>query len=185
MYQKLLDELKKKFDHITSRLSEDIATVRTGRASSSLVDNIPVTYYGSTMPLKQMAQITIPDSSSIAIQPWDKGALSDIELAISNSDLGLSPTNDGSFIRISLPPLTEERRNELIRNVSKKGEEGRIALRNVRGEIWDQIKKMEKNSQITQDDRYKAEEEINKIIDDYNRKIEAMIESKEKELKTI
>ncbi|OQA53007.1 MAG: Ribosome-recycling factor [candidate division WS2 bacterium ADurb.Bin280] len=185
MYQKMLDELKKKFEHIIERLSEDIATVRTGRSSSSLVDNISVTYYGSTMPLKQMAQVTTPDPSSIVIQPWDKGALNDIELAIRNSDLGLSPTNDGSFIRISLPPLTEERRNELIRNVSKKGEEGRIALRNIRGEVWDQIKKMEKKSEITQDDRYKAEEELNKIIDEYNRKIEAMIESKEKELKTI
>lgn len=185
MYQKIMDELEKKFDQVIAKLTEDFASVRTGRASSSLVDNIMVTYYGSTMPLKQTAQVTTPDSSLIVIQPWDKGALGDIELAVRNSELGLSPTNDGSVIRVALPPLTEERRNELIRNISKKGEEGRIALRNVRGEAWDQIKKMEKNSEITEDDRYRAEEELNKIIDEYNRKIESLIAEKEKELKTI
>lgn len=185
MYQKVISELKRKFDQVVEKLSENFAGVRTGRASSSLVDNIMVTYYGSTVPLKQMAQVTTPDASLIVIQPWDKGALADVELAIRNSDLGLSPTNDGSVVRVALPPLTEERRNELIRNISKKGEEGRIALRNVRGEAWDQIKRMEKNAEITEDDRYRGEEELNKIIDEYNKKIESLIEEKEKELRTI
>ena len=185
MYQKVISDLKRKFDQVIDKLTEDFASVRTGRASSSLVDNIVVTYYGSTVPLKQMAQITTPDASLIVVQPWDKGALADVELAIRNSELGLSPTNDGSVIRVALPPLTQERRDELIRNISKKGEEGRIALRNIRGEAWDQVKKMEKSSELTEDDRYSAEEELNKIIDEYNKKIENLISEKEKELRTI
>jgi len=185
MYQRVISDLKKKFEQIIEKITEDFASVRTGRASSSLVDNIMVTYYGSTVPLKQMAQVTTPDAALIVIQPWDKGALADVELAIRNSELGLSPTNDGSVIRVALPPLTQERRDELVRNISKKGEEGRIALRNVRGEAWDQVKKLEKNSEITEDDRYRAEEELNKIIDEYNKKIELLIEEKEKELRTI
>lgn len=185
MYQKVISELSAKFDQVIDRLKQDFSNIRTGRASTGLVDGIMVTYYGSTVPLKQMAQISTPDASLIVIQPWDKGALSDVELAIRNSDLGISPTNDGSVVRVALPPLTQERRDELVRNISKKGEEGRIALRNVRGEAWDKIKKMEKNSEITEDDRYKAEEELNKKIDDFNKRIEALVEEKEKEIRTI
>lgn len=185
MYQQVIKVLEDKFDQVIDKLKEDFAGIRTGRASSGLVDNIMVTYYGSTVPLKQMAQVSTPDASLIVIQPWDKGALADVELAIRNSELGLSPTNDGSVVRVSLPPLTQERRDELVRNISKKGEEGRIALRNVRGEAWDKIKKMEKNAEITEDDRYNAEEDLNKRIDEYNKKIEVLVGEKEKEIRTI
>jgi len=161
MYAQEIRTLKLKFDQIIDKLSEDFGTVRTGRASASLIENVMVTYYGSTVPLKQMASLSTPDASLIVVQPWDKGSLGDIELAIRNSNLGLSPTNDGAVVRVSLPPLTEERRNELVRTISKKGEEGRIALRNVRGETWETIKKMEKDGTLTEDDRYGAEEELN------------------------
>jgi ribosome recycling factor len=185
VYQQAIRDLKIKFEQIIQKLREDFATIRTGRASTGLVENVLVTYYGSTLPLKQMATLSTPDASQIIIQPWDKNALGDIELAIRNSDLNLSPTNDGNVVRVSLPPMTEERREELVRNIHRKGEEGRIALRSVRGEAWEKIKKLEKDGKVTEDDRYAAEKELNELIDDYNKKIEAQIVEKEKELRSI
>jgi ribosome recycling factor len=185
MYDKEIRALKDKFEQVVSKLNEDFAGIRTGRASSGLVENILVSYYGSTQPLKQMATLTVPDPSHIVVQPWDKNALGDIELAIRNSDTGLSPVNDGSLVRINLPSMTEEHREELIRGITKKGEEARIALRNVRGETWDRIKKMEKDGELTEDDRYSAEKELNDLINDYNQKIETTVTEKEKDLRSI
>lgn len=185
MYNSEIKNLKEKFNQVIDRLKEDFANIRTGRASTGLVENIMVTYYGQTTPLKQMATLTTPDATLIQIQPWDKNALGDIELAIRNSDIGLSPTNDGSNIRLALPPMTQERRDELVRAINKKGEEGRIALRNVRQETWEKIKKMEKNSELTEDDRYDAEKELNDLIDEYNKKIEEIIAEKEKQLRSV
>ena len=149
MYQTEMKIMRQKFEQVIEKLKDDFRGIRTGRASAGLVENIVVSYYGQNTPLKQMANITTPDASLIQIQPWDKNALGDIELAIRNSDLNLSPTNDGNVVRISLPPMTQERREELVRNISKKAEEGRIALRNVRGETWEQIQKMQKSGEIT------------------------------------
>jgi ribosome recycling factor len=177
--------LRQKFEQVIDKLKEDFKGIRTGRASSGLVENIIVSYYGQNTPLKQMANITTPDAALIQIQPWDKNSLGDIELAIRNSDLNLSPTNDGNVVRISLPPMTQERREELVRNISKKGEEARIALRNVRGETWEQIQKMQKSGSITEDDKYSAEEELNKTINDYNKIIETVLKEKETEIKSI
>jgi ribosome recycling factor len=185
MYQQEIKALKGKFDQVIEKLKENFAGIRAGRASTGLVENIPVTYYGSTAPLKQMATLTTPDATQIIIQPWDKNALGDIELAIRNSDLGLAPVNDGHLIRIVLPPMTQERREELAKNIARKGEEARVALRAARADTWEKIKKMEKDSKITEDDRYAAEKELNEIIDDYNKKIEGLIVEKEKELKTV
>lgn len=185
MYQAKLKELKSKFDQVIGKLDEDFQNIRTGRASVSLVENISVTYYGTTAPLKQMASLSTPDSSQIVIQPWDKSSLGDIELAVKNSDLNLSPVNNGNAIVITLPPMTQERREEVAGTLERKGEEARIALRNVRGEIWDEIKKMEKGAQITEDDRYTAEEEINKIISDYNKKVQVLVDRKKEEIRSI
>lgn len=185
MYSNLLKELKSKFDQVISKLEEDFQKVRTGRASVALVENIIVSYYGSTTPLKQMATLSTPDASQILIKPWDLNALGDIELAIRNSDLNLSPVNDGNFVRIVLPPMTEERRNELVSLLDKKGEEARVALRNVRGDTWERVKKMEKEGTITEDDRYSAEKEINEIIDTYNKKIQELVDKKEKEIRQV
>lgn len=185
MYQSEIKNLKGKFDQVTEKLKENFVGIRTGRASTGLVENISVTYYGSTMPLKQMATLATPDAAQIIIQPWDKNALGDIELAIRNSDLGLAPVNDGHLIRIVLPPMTQERREELVKNIARKGEEARVALRAARGETWEKIKKMERDSKITEDDRYSAEKELNNLIDEYNKKIENAILEKENEIKAI
>ena len=185
MYQTEMKILRQKFEQVVDKLREDFKGIRTGRASSGLVENIVVTYYGANTPMKQMANITTPDAALIVIQPWDKNALGDIETAIRNSDLNLSPTNDGNVVRISLPPMTGERREELIRNISKKAEEARIALRNVRGETWEQIQKMQKAGSITEDDKYTAEEELNKTINDFNKKIEEVLKEKETEISSV
>lgn len=185
MYSSIIKELTGDFEKIIERLREDFANIRTGRASTSLVENIKVNYYGSVSILKQMATLSTPDASQIIIQPWDKNALGDVELAIRNSDLNLSGVNDGNVVRIILPPMTEERRNELIRNISKKGEEARIALRNVRQQAWDKIKKMEKDGEVTEDDKYSGEKELNEIIETFNKKVEEIVKLKEQELRTI
>jgi len=177
--------LKQKFEQVIDKLKEDFKGIRTGRASTGLVENIIVSYYGANTPLKQMANISTPDASLIVIQPWDKHALGDIETAISSSELNLSPTNDGNVLRISMPPMTEERREELVRNISKKAEEARIALRGVRGETWDQIQKKQKSGDLTEDDKYSAEEELNKTIDEFNKKVEDVLKEKEAEIRRV
>ena len=185
VYSQEIRSLKQKFDQIILKINEDFSGIRTGRASTGLVENIQVSYYGSTAPLKQMATLSTPDAIQIIIQPWDKNALGDIELAIRNSDQNLSISNDGSSIRVLLPAMTEERREELVRSIHRKGEEGRIALRSTRGEAWEKIKRLEKDGKITEDDRYSAEKELNEIIDDYNKKIESGVVDKEKELRSV
>lgn len=185
MYQNEIKSMKQKFEQVMEKLKEDFMQIRTGRATTGLVENVMVTYYGSTVALKQMATLTIPDPSSILIQPWDANALGDIELAIQNVNLGLNASSDGHSLRVILPAMTEERREELIRNISRKGEEARIAFRNIRGEVWDRVKKMEKSGDLTEDDRYSAEEELNKYIDEYNKKVEQLIEEKEKDLRAV
>lgn len=185
MYQDLIRDLKKKSDEVIERLKEEFKNIHTGRASSSLVENIPVSYYGQNSSIKQMASINVPQSNQIVISPWDKNALGDVENAIRASDLGFNPVNDGSSIRIILPPLTEERRNEFVKLVNKMSEEGRVAVRNLRSNVWNEVKKMEKDGKITEDDRYGAEEELNKLVKEYNDKIEELTSGKIKDLTTI
>jgi len=185
MYRDLLKKMRSDFEQIISHLEEDFASIRTGRASTALVENIQVNYYGSTAPLKQMATLSTPDATQIVVQPWDRNSLGDIELAIRNSDLNLAPINDGTVVRIVLPPMTEERREELIRNIGRKGEEARIALRTARQEVWEKTKKLEKNGELTEDDKYSAEKELNEIIDEYNKHVEEIIKNKEAELRAI
>lgn len=178
-FEKTINE---KFSKIENILKEEFLSLRTGRANASLVENIEVTYYGSQAPLKQMAQITTPDSNQIMIQPWDKSSLADIELAIRNSGLNLNPLNDGNAIRVILPPMTEERRKELIKLVYAKAEEAKIAARNVRGEIWELVQKREKLGELTQDDRDRSREELDKKIAAFNEKIATLSKEKEEEI---
>ena len=185
MYQAIIRNLHPKMQTVLDKLSEDFRGLRTGKANSSLVENIAVSYYGSKVPLKQMAQISVPDPNNILIQPWDANSLGDIELAIRNSEIGLNPSSDGRLIRLSLPPMTAEHREELIKILHQTAEECRIALRNLREDSWKEIKKLESNKQITEDDRYGAEKELNKIIEDFNRKINELVDVKEKEVRTI
>ena len=174
--------LKPKMAEVLLMLQDEFKNIRTGKASTAMVENLKVSYYGTQTPLKQMASLTTPDANSILITPWDQNALGDIDNAIRASDLNLNPTNDGRNVRIVLPPLTEERRKELVKMMGKISEEARIALRTLRQEAWDQIKKLEKDSKITEDDKYVGEEQLNKMIEESNKKIQEFSEKKETEL---
>lgn len=185
MYQKIINLLKPKMQEVIEKVVENFQSFRTGKANAALVENIAVSYYGSRVPLKQMANIGVPDANLIVIQPWDANSLGDIELAIQNSDIGLNPSSDGRTIRISLPPMTAERRTDLVKMVHRSAEESRIVLRNLREEAWKEIKKMAEGKFITEDDRYQAEKELNIMIEDFNSKINHLIENKEKEIRTI
>ena len=185
MYQSTISKLKSKMQEVLDRFSESLKGLRTGKASASLVENISVNYYGSKVPLKQTANISTPDASSIVIQPWDANALGDIQLAIQNSAIGLNPSSDGRSIRLSLPPMTTERREELVKMIHKMAEESRVVLRNLREETWREIKTLESQKQVTEDDRYTAEKDLNKLIEDFNKKIVEQVEAKEKEIRTI
>jgi len=182
MYQSVINKTKPEMQKLLNKLQEEFNNVRTGRASTGIVENVVVNYYGTQTPLKQMASITTPDASSIVITPWDQSSLGDIEQAIRTSDLGFNPVNDGKSVRISLPPLTEERRKELVKLVHDIAEEVRVGLRNLRQDAWNEIKTMEKDSKITEDDRYDAEKDLNKLIEEFNKKIEELSEKKETEL---
>ncbi len=185
MYQAIIRNLNPKMDEVIEKLSENFRALRTGKANSALVENILVDYYGTKAPLKQMANISIPDAGTITIQPWDANSLGDIELAIRNSEIGLNPTSDGRMVRLSLPPMTAERREDLVKMIHKTAEECRVAIRNLRENAWKEIRKLEGQKQITEDDRYLAEKDLNKIIDDNNTKINKLVEDKEKEVRTV
>lgn len=179
---KLVSDTGRQMDEVISRFQDELKTINTGRASSLLVEGIVVSYYGSQTPLKQVATITTPDANQIVITPWDRNALADIETAIRNSDIGLSPTNDGKSVRLSLPPMTEERRIELKKMISKLGEEAKVSLRNHRGESWDLVKDAEKKSELTEDDRYQAEKELNNLITKKNQSVDEITQRKETEI---
>jgi len=185
MYETIISGLKPKMQEVVVKIQNEFKNIRTGRASTSIIENLKVSYYGTQTPLVQMASLSTPDSSTILVTPWDQNAIGDIEQSIRASDLGFNPVNDGRNLRIVLPPLTEERRKELSKMVSEISEEGKIAFRNLRQEGWNEIKSLEKDGKITEDDRYDAEKDLNKLIDDFNSKIEKMSEEKEKELMKI
>jgi ribosome recycling factor len=181
----ILGDMKSKMQEVMEHVQHEFSTIRTGRASAALVDTMMVAYYGNTMPLKQMASITVPEPTVIVIQPWDKQAIGDIEQAIRNSNLGLSPINEGTQLRLVLPPLTEERRQQLIKTIHQQAEAGKVSLRNVRKETWEDIQKKAKAGELTEDDRYSYEQDLNKAIDGFNKQVDELVEAKEKELRTI
>lgn len=162
-------------------LQRDLSTLRAGRAVPALLDRIQVEYYGAPTPLSQLANINTPDSRTLMIQPWDKSSLGEIERAIQKSDLGLTPGNDGNAIRLSIPPLTEERRGELVKLTKKFGEEGKVAVRNIRRDANDDIKKMEKG-EISEDESRGHQEDIQKLTDKYIAEVDRVIAVKEKEI---
>ena len=164
---------------------EDLQSIRAGRANPTLLDKITVDYYGQVTPLNQVAGISAPEPRLLAIQPWDANLIPEIEKAILKSDLGLNPSNDGKIIRLVIPQLTEERRKELVKVVKKNGENAKIAVRNIRREVIDDVKKMEKAKEITEDDRMSADEDIQKITDKYIAEIDNVTKTKEEELMEI
>lgn len=163
-------------------LKKEFASIRTGRASLALLDGIVVNYYGASTPLQQLASMNIPESRLIAIQPWDPKIIPDIEKAIMKSDLGITPVNDGKMIRIQIPPLTEERRKQLVKIVKKKAEETKVAIRNVRRDSIEELKKLEKEEHLSEDDVKRAQDEIQKITDSFITKVDAVLNHKEKEI---
>ncbi|MDD5614148.1 MAG: ribosome recycling factor [Candidatus Omnitrophica bacterium] len=178
----LLSDIKVKMDKTIEALKAEFATLRTSRATPALVENIKVDYYGSSVPLKQIASITIPEPRVILVQPWDPKAISEIEKAFLKSELGVTPNNDGKMIRIILPALTEERRQDLVKLIRKISEDSKIAMRNVRRDANEGIKKLEKDSKITEDEKFKAQEEIQEITDNHIKKVDGIIAAKEKEV---
>ncbi|MDR2850906.1 MAG: ribosome recycling factor [Desulfovibrio sp.] len=168
-----------------SALNRDFSKLRTGRAAASLVEGIKADFYGAMTPLGQMALIAVPDSRTLTIQPWDKGGMQAIEKAVLKSDLGLTPINDGKIIRIEIPPLTEERRKELVKVAKKYCEETKIAVRNVRRDANDSLKKMEKDKKISEDDLKKTVDEVQKLTDRFVGDADKRCAAKEKEIMDI
>ena len=166
-------------------LSKELAAVRAGRANPAVLDKITVEYYGAPTPLNQVAAISTPDPRTLAIQPWDGSVLKAIEKAIQVSDLGINPQNDGKQIRLNFPPLTEERRKELIKGVSKTGEEAKVALRNIRRDALDKFKAAQKKSEITEDELADGEDQIQKLTDKMIAKVDKAVEEKTAEIMTV
>lgn len=173
-----LERMKKS----VSALKDELNTIRTGRASASLFDKIRVDYYGDKSPLSQVATISIPEARLVVIQPWDKGLIGEIEKAIQKSELSLNPSNDGKVIRIAIPPLTEERRKELVKQAKGQAEQSRVAIRNIRRDGNDELKKLQKDGLMTEDGLKTAEDELQKSTDKFILEINKILDEKEKEI---
>jgi len=180
-----IEEHRGAFDDVIEFFASELNGLRTGRANGAIVEDIPVEAYGSVMTIKGVASIQVPDSKTIMIEPWDKTLLQDIEKAIRNAPIGMSPVVDGSRVRITIPSLTEDGRKELVKIVGKKAEEARIGIRNVREEVKDLILKAEKEKEITEDERFRLQEQLEVTTRGYNEKVVVMAEEKEKEIMTI
>ena len=181
----LLSKTKTDMTEHVARLERDLSTIRTGRASAGLLENIRVDYYGTPTPIKQMAVINILDAKTLEIQPWDISSLNDIDKALQQADLGASPVNNGKVIRITLPSMTEERRKQLAKNISKMSEDFKVAVRNVRRDVIEKLKKAQKASEITEDDLKRYESDVQKATDAHIAKIDEVISKKEAEIMTI
>lgn len=172
------DRMAKAVDHVKSEMMK----IRTGKASVGMLDSIKVDYYGTPTPISQVANVSTPDFHTITVQPWDKTVIPTIEKAIMSSDMGLNPANDGSLIRIPIPPLNEERRKEMVKVVKKTAEEGKIAIRNIRRDDMEKLKKTEKEDHVSEDERKHGETELQKLTDNHIKEIDRITEAKEKEV---
>ena len=179
------NEYSKKMDKTLVHLAEEFAAVRAGRANPKVLDRITVEYYGSETPLNGVATISSPDARSLVIQPWDTSLLKEIQKAILSSELGINPQNDGKVIRLIFPQLTEERRKELTKQVKKYAEDAKVAMRNIRRDGMDYVKKLKKDSQITEDEQKKAEKDLQDMLDKFTKKVDEALAAKEKELMAI
>jgi len=182
MEQELKKRTTERMTGAIGALKKEFASIRTGRASLALLDGFVINYYGAATPLQQLASLSIPESRLIAIQPWDPKIIPDIEKAIMKSDLGITPVNDGKMIRIQIPPLTEERRRQLVKVVKKKAEETKVAIRNIRRDTNEEIKKLEREKHLSEDDVKRLQDEIQKITDSFIAKADEILNFKEKEI---
>ena len=183
--QEVFDFANEKMEKSLTALHNEFATMRAGRASASLLDKVSVDYYGVPTPVQQMAAVSVSEGRILVIQPWDVSTISTIEKAIQASDLGVTPQDDGKVIRLIFPPLTEEKRKTLAKDVSKYGEEAKVAVRSIRRDCIDKLKKMKKDSEITEDDLHNGEEKMQKITDKFIKRIEEMVEEKEQDIMAI
>jgi len=174
--------VKEKMEGAVEHLRKEFAGVRTGRASLAILDNIKVDYYGNTTPLRQVAALSVPESRTIAIQPWEPNLVPEIEKAILGSDLGLTPSNDGKIVRINIPPLTEERRKDLVKHCKKLGEDAKVVIRNVRRDGNEELKGKLKSGALNEDTLRKSQDEIQKLTDEFIKKIDEVIKHKENEI---
>lgn len=182
--QLVIEEAKDQMSKTVKYLENEMARIRAGKANPRILDGITVDYYGQETPLAQVSNINTPDAATIAVQPWEKQMVGPIEKAIMAANIGLTPMNNGEMIRINIPPLTEERRKELVKQVKNEGENAKISLRNSRREANDEIKKLEKSG-LSEDNARDAEAEAQKLTDDYNNKVDSIIDKKEQEIMTI
>jgi len=180
--KELLDAAQVKMDKVIAHLTEELASVRAGKASVNVLNGILVEYYGTPTDISQVASITVPDARTVLVQPWEKKMIPVIEKAILVANIGLTPSNNGEHIRLNIPPLTEERRKELIKGVSKTGEEAKVALRNIRRDALDKFKAAQKKSEITEDELHDGEDKMQKLTDKYVKEVDAMVAKKSKEL---
>lgn len=183
--QAVLNDAEERMKKALATLDKEFARLRTGRATTSLLDGLRVDYYGTPTPLDQIASVATPDSRTITIQPWDRKAFSDVERAILKSDLGLTPVNDGKIIRISIPPLTEDRRKDLAKVAKKYAEEAKVAVRNIRRDANETLKKKKNDKSISEDDQHKGQDDVQKLTDSYIAKAEEILSKKEKEIMEI
>ena len=178
-------EFERRMNKAVDHLQDEFGAVRAGRANAKVLDRITVEYYGSETPLAGVATISSPDARTLVISPWDTKLLKDIAKAIQTSDLGINPQNDGRVIRLTFPQLTEERRKDLVKQVRKYAEDAKVAMRNIRRDGMDYVKKLKKNSEITEDDQKKAEKDLQTLLDKYTKKVDDALAAKEKELMAI
>jgi len=182
MAKQAIQQAKEKMDKAVQAFSRELASIRAGRANAGLLEKITVDYYGVATPINQLATISVPEARMLVIQPYDKSVIKEMEKAILASDLGLTPSNDGSVIRLVIPPLTEERRRELVKLVKKYSEEAKVAVRNIRRDANDELKKLEKSGEITEDELRSYTDEVQKLTDNHIAKIDAITKEKEKEV---
>ena len=182
MIDEILEETGERMKKSLGAFKRELAGIRTGRATTALMDSIKVEAYGQTMPLNQVASVSVPESRLILVQPWDRTIVPDVEKAIHKSDLGLVPNTDGNVIRLVIPPLTEERRQDLVKIVRKQAEEARVSVRNIRRDSNDRLKKAQKDGAISEDESHKAMDEVQKLTDKYVEEIEAVLKAKETEI---
>ncbi len=182
MKEEVFADAKERMVKTLRALESSFSRVRTGRASLSLLDGVRVDYYGSQLPLNQVASLSVPEPRTILISPWDAKVLGEIERAVLKSELGLTPINDGKVIRINIPPLTEERRKELVKVVRKMAEESKVAVRNIRRDANETLKELKKEKEISEDDLFRAQDQVQKLTDDYIKKVDQALAAKEKEI---
>jgi ribosome recycling factor len=182
MPKQVIADAKERMTKAISAYTRELASIRAGKANASLLDRITVDYYGAPTPVNQLAGVSVPEARLLVITPYDKSILGEIEKAILKSDIGLNPSNDGSVIRLAIPQLTEERRKELVKVVKKESEEAKVAIRNVRRDANDDLKKLEKNGEITEDDLRGFSDDIQKLTDEHISKIDVITKDKEKEI---